>query len=325
MTSIFTFFVFFLFPLCSVIYVYRFRGQARFTSFVEYLRKGWPIFAPLNVFLYICTKRFSQKAFVKTEKFNKLNILEDNWQKIAQEAQGLHDKGFFEQTTSKENSSFYDVGFRTFYKYGWSKFYCTWYGTHLNSAMAHCPKTVELLNQIPSVNGAMFTLLPAKSKLTRHLDPVACSFRYHLGLNTPNSEDCFINVDSTKQSWKDGEAFIFDETCLHYVENNSQDMRLILMCDIERPMNIFGKLFNKIYKFLISQMLVPNLPGDQAGIVNKLFAKVTPFLTASKAFKKQNPKLYYPFKWCFNLILLCVFVGILILLSNVLFSIILID
>ena len=72
------------------------------------------------MFFFICTKRFAQKAFVKTEKFNKLNIVEESWQKIAQEAQGLHDKGFFEQTTSKENSSFYDVGFRTFYKYCWS-------------------------------------------------------------------------------------------------------------------------------------------------------------------------------------------------------------
>ncbi|WP_052380210.1 MULTISPECIES: aspartyl/asparaginyl beta-hydroxylase domain-containing protein [unclassified Pseudoalteromonas] len=194
--------------------------------------------------------------------------------------------------------------------------------TSLASTLLHCPKTVELLNQIPSVNGAMFTLLLTKSKLTRHLDPVACSFRYYLGLNTPNNECCFINVDGTKQSWKDGEAFIYYDTCLHYVENNSQDIRLILMCDIERPINIFGKLFNKIYTFLISKVLVPNLPDDQAGIVNKLFAKVTPFLTA---FKKQNPKLYYPFKWCFNLILLCVFLGILILLSNVLFSMILID
>lgn len=102
-------------------------------------------------------------------------------------------------------------------------------------------------------------------------------------------------------------------------------MRLILMCDIERPMNIFGKLFNKIYKCLISLMLVPKLSGDQAGIINKLFDRVTPFLAASKALKKRNPKLYNPVKWCFNLILICVFLGMLILLSNFLFLIILID
>jgi len=321
MSSVFNFVLFILFPVCSVIYVYRFRGEARFSTFVEYLRKGWPIFAPLNTFLYMCTKPFARKAFVKTNHFDKLNLLEENWHIIAQEAQSLLNKGFFEQTTSKENSSFYDVGFRTFYKYGWSKFYCTWYGTNLNSAMMHCPKTVEILNKIPSVNGAMFTLLPAQSKLTRHLDPVACSFRYHLGLNTPNSEDCFINVDGTEQSWKDGEAFLFDETCLHFVENNTQDMRLILMCDIERPMNIFGKLFNKIYKCLISHMLVPNLPGDQAGIVNKLFSKVTPFLLKSKALKKQKPKLYYPLKWFFNLMLITIFTFLLISISNLLISI----
>ena len=304
------------FSISSTVYVYFFRGDARFSSAVEYLRKGWPVFAPLNVILYLSTKRWARKPFLSTDSFENLSLLESNWKDIAQEAMALHEAGYFEQTTDKKNKSFYDVGFRTFYKYGWSKFYCSWYGTTLNSAAVHCPKTIDLLKRIPSINGALFTLLPASSQLTRHLDPIACSFRYHLGLETPNSEQCFINVDGQSKSWYNSKAFVFDETYLHYVENNTKEMRLILMCDLERPMGLVGKVFNWYYKKLVGLMLVPNLPGDQAGPINKLFGSVSPFLASTKQLKKKKPALYYPLKWTFNLTLLFVsFFSIYVLLS----------
>ncbi|MDK2596626.1 aspartyl/asparaginyl beta-hydroxylase domain-containing protein [Pseudoalteromonas obscura] len=297
------------FTTLSILYVYKFRGQARFASFVEYLRKGWPIFAPLNVLLYLSTKRGARSAFVDAGQFEGLAILQDNWQEISKEVNNLYHLGYFEKTTNKDNLSFYDVGFRTFYKYGWSKFYCTWYGTTLNSAKELCPNTIKLLEQIPSVNGAMFTILPAGSKLTRHLDPIACSFRYHLALDTPNSSDCFINVDGKKQAWRNGEAFIFDETYLHFVENNTDKPRLILMCDIERPLGLFGRVFNRLYKKLVRMTLVPNLPGDQAGAINGLFSKVTPVLNSAKRLKQANRKIYYPIKWAFNTLLICIFMA----------------
>ncbi|MCG7549181.1 aspartyl/asparaginyl beta-hydroxylase domain-containing protein [Pseudoalteromonas sp. Of7M-16] len=299
------------FTTLSILYVYKFRGQARFVSFVEYLRKGWPIFAPLNVLLYLSTKRGARSAFVDPSQFKGLAELQDNWQEISKEVNKLYHLGYFEKTTSKDNLSFYDVGFRTFYKYGWSKFYCTWYGTTLNSAKDLCPNTIKLLEQIPSVNGAMFTILPAGSKLTRHLDPIACSFRYHLALDTPNSPDCFINVDGKKQVWRNGEAFIFDETYLHFVENNTDKPRLILMCDIERPLGLFGRVFNRLYKKLVRMMLVPNLPGDQAGAVNGLFSKIAPILNSAKRLKQTNKKIYYPIKWAFNTLLIVILMALI--------------
>lgn len=297
----------FLFSLGSTVYVCKFRGTSRFPNTVEYLRKGWPIFAPLNVLLYLSTKKWAKSPYVDTSSFKNLHLLEENWEDIAAEANALLEAGYFDQTTDSENNSFYDVGFRSFYKYGWSKFYCTWYGTTLNSAVEHCPKTVELLKQIPSVNGAMFALLPANSLLTRHLDPLACSLRYHLGLNTPNSDDCFISVDGQTKSWRNGKHFMFDETYLHFVENNTDKKRLILMCDIERPMGIVGKCVNWCYKKIASSLLTPNLPGDQAGFFNRLFRVVFPFLTEAKLLKRKNPKLYYPIKWVFNTVLLILF------------------
>ena len=95
------------------------------------------------------------------------------------------------------------------------------------------------MNAIPNVHGAMFAMLPPGAKLGAHRDPFAGSLRYHLGLVTPNSDDCFIIVDGEKCVWRDGEAIMFDETFIHTAENRTDQNRIILFCDVERPMR-FG-------------------------------------------------------------------------------------
>ena len=54
--------------------------------------------------------------------------------------------------------------------------------------------------------------------------------------STPNAESCRIVVDGEPYHWRDGEAVIFDETFIHIAENRSDAARLILFCDIERPL-----------------------------------------------------------------------------------------
>ena len=146
----------------------------------------------------------------------------------------------------------------------------------------------------------MFSVLPAGSKLTRHLDPLACSLRFHLALDTPESDDCFINVDGSNYSWRKGDAFIFDETYLHHANNNSDKYRLILMCDIERPMNPMGKLVNSAFKLLMRMTVVPNTQIDKRGLISIIFYYVEPFLNRTKSLKKTHPKKYKLGKWILN-------------------------
>jgi len=287
-------------------YVYSWRGNERFDSVREYMRKGWPIFAPLNCLLYALTKPFARRSFVDAERIADLKVIKDNWETIREEAIGLYTQGEFDKTTDKSNAAYYDVGFRTFYKYGWSKFYLKWYGSEHASARRLCPQTTEILSSLKSVNGAMFSLLPAGSKLTRHLDPVACSLRYHLGLSTPNDTDCFLNVDGQPRYWKDGEHFLFDETYIHYARNDSNSDRLILMCDVERPMFFFGGVINWFYKSVMKMAVVPNTTEDKTGIANRVFASVAPALERSKALKQTDRKKYKLLKWSVNLSLLSV-------------------
>jgi beta-hydroxylase len=90
------------------------------------------------------------------------------------------------------------------------------------------------MDSIPAVRSAMFTVLPPGAKLGRHHDPVASSLRYHLGLLTPNSEQCALTLDGKNYAWRDGEELLFDQTYLHSAINKTDIVRVILFCDVEK-------------------------------------------------------------------------------------------
>jgi len=299
------------FCIGSMAYVYNYRGNARYASLSEYLRKGWPMFTPFNCLLYMFTRPKARPAIMDMNQFPELSEIQENWQAIRDEGMALMKQGGFDSITDPDEASYYDIGFRTFYKYGWTKFYLTWYGYTHKSAMRTCPKTVELLNKIPSVNGAMFSMLPPTGQLTRHLDPVACSLRYHLGLDTPNDDRCYISIDDRKYSWRDGEPLLFDVTFLHFAQNESDKSRLILMCDIDRPMSWIGKLLNWPYKLLMRATVVPNTDEDRRGFANKVFAGMVPLLEKSKNLKQSNLPAYKALKYTVNAVLVLLVAGLI--------------
>ncbi|MGB1271137.1 MAG: aspartyl/asparaginyl beta-hydroxylase domain-containing protein, partial [Endozoicomonas sp.] len=122
---------------------------------------------------------------MNTSHFPELKALRDNWQVIRSEAITLH-----EQSHIKASDRLDDIGFNSFFKTGWKRFYLKWYGNDLPSAQALCPETVAMLQKIPGIKAAMFAMLSPDSRLVRHRDPYAGSLRYHLGLITPNSDQC---------------------------------------------------------------------------------------------------------------------------------------
>ena len=300
------------FVVASIAYVYRFRGEARYESLAQYFNKGWPIFSPLNCALYMTTQARAANAVIDPAGFPELDLLRQNWEAIRDEGLQLVRENYFDATKRPGTAGYYDVGFRTFFKYGWSRFYLHWYGYTHQSARRLCPRTVDLLRRVPSIHGAMFAFLPAGGQLTRHADPMAVSLRYHLGLATPNSDACFIDVDGRTLSWRDGQVLMFDETYLHYVRNDSDRDRLILMCDVKRPVNPIGAVLAFFYEGLARASVVPNTPEDRRGLANRIFAGLAPVLARSKALKSSNRPLYLLVKWSVNTVLLLALSALLI-------------
>ncbi len=300
-----------VYSAACIAYVYRWRGRARYASFSQYLRKSWPIFAPLNCLMYAATCASARRPVLAADYLKNIGLIRTHWRTIRDEALALQSAGAFDATTAPGSVGYYDVGFRTFYKRGWSKFYLKWYGTNHNSARRLCPKTMALLDQVPEIRGAMFSILPPGAELTLHSDPMACSFRYHLGLATPNSEQCHITVDGQPCVWHDGEDFVFDETYPHFARNDTGEVRLILMCDVDRPMNALGRLINRGYRLIARGTVVPNTAEDERGVFSALFRALAPVLALSLRLRAERRRTYKTLKFLLNATLLTVGMGIL--------------
>jgi beta-hydroxylase len=169
-----------------------------------------------------------------------------------------------------------DLGFNSFFKTGWKRFYLKWYDAPLPSALAQCPKTVTLVEKIPTIHAAMFAVLPPGSKLNPHRDPFAGSLRYHLGLSTPNDDACRIYIDGNMYSWRDGQDIVFDETFVHSAANDTSQTRIILFCDLERPLRtrVMRGINRFIRNTLIRAASTQNVPTENVGVLNRLYETV---------------------------------------------------
>ncbi|AHF68783.1 aspartyl/asparaginyl beta-hydroxylase domain-containing protein [Pseudomonas cichorii] len=276
--------------LCSTLYVHL-RGKARLPLLRQFVNHS-ALFAPYNALMYLFS-RVPSKPYLDRSKFPELDVLKDNWETIRDEAMHLFDEGYI-RAAEKNN----DAGFGSFFKKGWKRFYLKWYDKALPSAETLCPKTVALVNSIPNVKGAMFALLPGDSHLNPHRDPFAGSLRYHLGLSTPNSDACRIFVDGEEYSWRDGQDVMFDETYVHWVKNETQTTRVILFCDVERPLtNGFMTRINRSVSAFLGRATAPqNLDDERVGGINRAYAFSKRFSDSFsgkvKQFKRQNPKAY---------------------------------
>lgn len=249
--------------------------------------------APVNAFMVLAS-RVPTTPYVATREIPELQILQQNWEVIRDEALQLA-----EMRRIKAADRHDDIGFNSFFKYGWKRFYLKWYDARHPSAEELCPQTVALLKRLPNVKAAMFAELPDGGRLNPHRDPFSGSLRYHLGLATPNDDRCYIDVDGERYSWRDGEGVLFDETYIHEAHNRSGANRIILFCDIERPLKWrWAEAFNRWFgRVVMSAASSPNDGGDQTGAINRLTHAHYVLDQKRKQFKAWNRTVYKIVKW----------------------------
>lgn len=272
--------------LASIVYVHV-RGRVRH-AWLQQVFDHSALLAPLNVLMYAFS-RVPNHAYVSVDHFQGLRTLESQWQVIRDEGLALA-----RQRAIKASERYDDAGFNSFFKEGWTRFYLKWYEVEPASAARLCPRTVALLRDVPGLRSALFAELPPGAKLNAHRDPYAGSLRFHLGLATPNDDRCRIWVDDEPYSWRDGEGVVFDETFIHWVRNDTDATRLILMCDIERPMRSpLAQSLNRWFsRRVMSAAAAPNEAGDAVGLISRLFRLSYVAGQYRRRFKHWNPALY---------------------------------
>ncbi len=119
----------------------------------------------------------------------------------------------------------------------WKTFFFTAYGYRVEANCARCPATTALLDQIPGLVTAFFSILSPHKRIPPHRGPYRGVVRCHLGLLVPGPPDaCGIMVGGQTRHWREGETMFFDDGYEHSAWNDSDETRVVLFLDVVRPL-----------------------------------------------------------------------------------------
>ena len=277
--------------VASVLFVH-FRGKVRH-ALPRQLTDHSTFLAPYNALVYLFSA-VPTRPILEPDLLSEVAPLKAGWREIREEALRLHEGGHIRGADRRD-----DLAFNTFFKRGWTRFYVKWYGEILPSAAQACPRTAALVAAIPSVNAALFAYMPPHSRLGRHRDPFAGSLRYHLALVTPKAEGCRLYVDGIPYVWREGEAVLFDETYIHGARNDTDEGRIILFCDVARPLKTsVARAVNRfVTRHLMPHTAARNVDSERIGVLNRVSAPVFRAREALERFKKRHRRVHYGAKY----------------------------
>jgi len=173
------------------------------------------------------------ETFFELERFPWVEQVEANWKVIREELEHvLEDQSALPnfQDISKDQIEITDDDrWKTFFLYG--------FGFKAPLGVEMCPRTAALMEQIPGMKTAMFSILSPRKHILDHRGPYKGVLRYHLGLIVPEDrEACRIRVGEDVRHWEEGRSMIFDDTFNHEVWNDTDETRVVLFVDVLRPL-----------------------------------------------------------------------------------------
>jgi len=134
----------------------------------------------------------------------------------------------------------------------WKVFTFHAYGTRIEENRALCPRTSALIDTVPGLQNAWFSILAPGYHIPPHHGPTRAVIRLHLALIVPEDrENCWIRVGDQICTWEEGKCLVFDDTYEHEVRNDTPERRVVLFIDFDRPMDAIGTLVNRLLVFLI--------------------------------------------------------------------------
>lgn len=129
---------------------------------------------------------------------------------------------------------------------GWRTLILRLYGNDVAGNRQLCPKTAALIDEIPGIRTAMFSILEPGVRLPGHGGAYKGVWRYQLALHVPPGEVAGITVGGVTRHWTQGEALTFDDTYWHTAWNDGEVDRVVLFVDIERQMpRVWMNRFNR--------------------------------------------------------------------------------
>jgi beta-hydroxylase len=183
------------------------------------------------------------QPFYDPANFAWVREVEDNWKSIRAELDDVLARrdalpNFQDISTDQYNLTD-DDRWKTYFFWG--------YGFRSDANCSRCPQTTRLVEGIPGMQTAMFSILAPHKRIPPHDGPYKGVLRYHLGLLVPDAgERVGIKVGGQVAHWEEGRSLVFDDTFEHEAWNDSDETRVVLFVDVVRPLREPMKTFNAL-------------------------------------------------------------------------------
>lgn len=127
----------------------------------------------------------------------------------------------------------------------WKTFFLYGFGKRSAANCLRCPITAAALSRVPGLVTAFFSILAPGKHVPRHRGVYKGLLRAHVGLKVPRPDACRMVIDRRTVRWREGEAFVFDDTYEHEVWNDGDEDRVVLLLDFFRPLPAPVQLLNR--------------------------------------------------------------------------------
>jgi len=188
-------------------------------------------------------RRFSQvetTPFIDPRQFEWHELVTSEWTKVQSELKAVLsavDKIPIHQEIVEEAKPLTDDD-------KWLSYFFYVYGQRFEKQCSECPDTARLLQKIPGMKTAFFSILSPGKRLPPHRGPYRGVMRYHLPLLVPQHGPCGIRVGDQTATFEEGVGIMFDDTYEHEAWNDTKETRVVLFLDITRPMKFPFNIIN---------------------------------------------------------------------------------
>lgn len=130
----------------------------------------------------------------------------------------------------------------------WRSFFLYGYGYRSEIACQACPQTARMLERIPGLETAFFSILRPGAHLPPHRGVTKALITCHLPLIVPSDAiNCWIQLEEERYYWRPGLALLFDDTRRHEVRNDTAETRVVLLIHVRRPLRFPGSLAGSVF------------------------------------------------------------------------------
>ncbi len=129
----------------------------------------------------------------------------------------------------------------------WRTFLLKIYGHEITANTAAVPDTMAAINRLPGVHTALFSILAGRAEIEPHRGSAAGVIRFHYPLIIPTEpQKCWIEIGGHHFFWEEGVPLVFDDTREHWVKNQTDETRVVLIIDFNAdmpfPVNLYTGL-----------------------------------------------------------------------------------